>query len=110
MSMNDPQKLSSPIRIESTRQRNNQATLGEPRGLLGHANIACGLQAFHPHSLPECHDGVCNISKSMALSTRNANFRLMEGGPHNNHNINTSGLHGHSSGQNEGKNLFYGTA
>ncbi|GJN36417.1 hypothetical protein PR202_gb25276 [Eleusine coracana subsp. coracana] len=101
-SMNDPQKLSSPIRIESTRQQNNQATFDEPRGSLGHANIGGGLQSFHPHSLPECHDGICNIS-SMALSVRNTNFRLMEGGHINNHNISASGLHGHSSDQNEGK-------
>ncbi|KAK3137795.1 hypothetical protein QOZ80_5BG0457330 [Eleusine coracana subsp. coracana] len=99
-SMNDPQKLSSPIRIESTRQQNNQATFDEPRGSLGHANIGGGLQSFHPHSLPECHDGICNIS-SMALSVRNTNFRLMEGGHINNHNISASGLHGHSSDQNE---------
>ncbi|TVU18435.1 hypothetical protein EJB05_34536 [Eragrostis curvula] len=101
-SMSEPQKLSSPITIESTRQRNNQATLGEPSGSLGHANIGRGLQAFHPHSLPERHDGICNISKSMALTARNASFRLVEGGHHNNHNISSGDLHGHSCDQNEG--------
>jgi hypothetical protein len=101
-SINDSHKLSSPIIIESTNKRNNQAAPGEPRGSLGHANIGRGLQTFHPHSLPECHDGVYNTSKSMALSARNASFRLMEGGHHNNHDISSS-LHCHSSDQNEGK-------
>jgi hypothetical protein len=95
--MNDSQKLSLPIRIKSAHQRNNQADLGEPRGSLDHGNIGRGLQTFHPYSLPECHDGICNIS----ISARNASFRPLEGGRYNNHNI-SSRLHGHSSDQNEG--------
>ncbi|XP_062179715.1 protein MEI2-like 3 isoform X2 [Phragmites australis] len=100
-SMNGPQNLSSPIRIESTRQHSNQATLCVPSGSLGQGNFGCGLQAFHPHSLPEYHNGICNSSKSMASSARNASFRLTEGVDYNNRKVGSSDLHGHSSDQNE---------
>ncbi|KXG20999.1 protein MEI2-like 3 isoform X2 [Sorghum bicolor] len=100
-SVNAPQKLSSPIRIESTRQHSNQTALGEPSGSLGHGNFGGGLQAFHPHSLPEYHNGICNGSNSMTLNARNSNFRLTEGMDYNNHKVDHSDLHGHSSDQNE---------
>ncbi|CAD6273387.1 unnamed protein product [Miscanthus lutarioriparius] len=100
-SVNAPQKLSSPIRIESTRQHSNQTALGEPSGSLGHGNFGGGLQAFHPHSLPERHNGICNGSNSMTLNARNSNFRLTEGMDYNNHKVDHSDLHGHSSDQNE---------
>ena len=101
--MNAPQKLSLPIRIESTRQHSNQIALGEPSGSLGHGNFGGGLQAFHPHSLPEYHNGICNGANSMTLNARNSNFRLTEGMDYNNHKVDHNDLHGHSSDQNEGK-------
>lgn len=100
LSVNGPQKLSSPIRIESTRQHSNQAAFGEHRGLLGHGNFEGGVQAFHPHSLPECHNGSCNGAMSLPLNTRNSSFRLTEGVDYNNQ-IGSSELHGHSYDQNE---------
>jgi len=99
-SVNGSQKLSSPIRIEHVRQHNNQATLGEFNGSLGHGSYGRGLQAFHPHSLPECHNSICN-GKSMTLSTRNSSFRLTEGVDYNNQQICSSNHHGHSSDQSE---------
>ncbi|KAL6619872.1 hypothetical protein ACP70R_035011 [Stipagrostis hirtigluma subsp. patula] len=99
-SMNGPQKLSSPIRIESTRQHNNQI-VGEPSGSLGQGNIGRGFQAFHPHSLPECRNAICNSSKSMTLGARNGSFRLTEGVDYNIHKVGSSDHHCHSSGQNE---------
>ncbi|CAN6331707.1 unnamed protein product [Urochloa humidicola] len=100
-SPNGAQKLSSPIRIEPTRRHNNQATIGELNGSLGHGNFGPGLQAFHPHSLPECHNGISNGSKSITLSTRNSCFRLTEGVDYNNHKVCSSDHHGHSCNQNE---------
>ncbi|XP_066335433.1 protein MEI2-like 3 isoform X2 [Miscanthus floridulus] len=100
-SVNAPQKLSLPIRIESTRQHSNQIALGEPSGSLGHGNFGGGLQAFHPHSLPEYHNGICNGANSMTLNARNSNFRLNEGMDYNNHKVDHNDLHGHSSDQNE---------
>ncbi|CAN6345567.1 unnamed protein product, partial [Urochloa humidicola] len=100
-SPNGAQKLLSPIRIEPTRRHNNQATIGELNGSLGHGNFGPGLQAFHPHSLPECHNGISNGSKSMTLSTRNSGFRLTEGVDYNNHKVCSSDHHGHSCNQNE---------
>lgn len=100
-SVNSAQKLSSPIRIGPTRQHNNQANLCEPNGSLGHGNFGRGLQAFHPHSLPECHNGICNGSKSMTLGTRNSGVRLTEGADYNNHKVCSSDHHGHSSDQSE---------
>ncbi|KAL6865174.1 hypothetical protein ACP4OV_016325 [Aristida adscensionis] len=99
-SMNGPQKLSSPIRIESTRQQNNQVALGELSGSPGQANIGHGLQAFH-HSLSECRNGICNSSKSMTIAARNASFRLTEGVDYNIHKVGSNDLHGHSSCQSE---------
>ncbi|KAF8724786.1 hypothetical protein HU200_020720 [Digitaria exilis] len=100
-SANGSQKLSSPIRIEPTRQHYNQDAISELSGSLGHGNFGRGLQAFHPHSLPECHNGICNGSKSMALSTRNSGFRLSEGVDYNNHKVCPSDRHGRSSDHNE---------
>ncbi|AQK79650.1 protein MEI2-like 3-like isoform X2 [Zea mays] len=100
-SVNPPQKLSSPIRIESTQQHSNQTAFGEHSGSLGHGNFGGGLQAFHPHSLPECHNGICNGYNSMTLNARNSNFRFTEGIDYNNHKVDHSDLHGHSSDQNE---------
>ncbi|XP_062230444.1 protein MEI2-like 3 [Phragmites australis] len=99
-SMNGPQKLSSPIRIESTRQHSNQVTFGEPSGSLGQGKFGCELRAFHPHSLPECHSDICNSSK-LTLSARSPSFRLTEGMDYNNHKVSSSDLHGHFSDENE---------
>jgi hypothetical protein len=101
--MNSAQKLSSPIRIGPIRQHNNQANLGEPNGSLGHGNFGRGLQAFHPNSLPECHNGICNGSKSMTLNARNTGIRLTEGVDYNNHKLCSGDHHGHSSDQSEGE-------
>ncbi|KAJ1255167.1 hypothetical protein BS78_K283400 [Paspalum vaginatum] len=92
ISVNGPQKLSSPIRIESTRQNSNQTALG---------NFGGEVQAFHPHSLPECQSGNCNGSMAMTFTTRNSSFRLTEGMDYNNHKVGPTDLHGHSYDQNE---------
>lgn len=100
LSTNGPQKLSSPIRIESTRRHNNQAAIGELGGSLGQGNFGCGRQTFNPHSLPECHDSICNSSKSMTTSGRNATFRV-DGVDYNHlRKVGSGGLHGHSFDQN----------
>lgn len=99
-----PQKLSSPIRIEPTRQYNNQAAISELGGSLGQGNFGHGMQMFHPHSLPESHNGICNISKSMTSSGRSAGFRVDGVDYGHLQKVGSGSLHGHSFDQNnEGK-------
>lgn len=95
-----PQKLSSPIRIEPARQYNNQAAISELGGSLGQQNFGRGMQMFQPHSLPECHDGICNGSKSMASSGRNASFRVDGLDYSHLQKVGSGSLHGHSFDQN----------
>ncbi|CAM0958839.1 unnamed protein product [Alopecurus aequalis] len=95
-----PQKLSSPIRIEPTRQYNNQAAISELGGSLGQGNFGRGMQMFHPHSLPESHDSICNISKSMTSGGRNAGFRVDELDYSHLQKVGSGSLHGHSFDQN----------
>lgn len=94
---NGPQKLSSPIRIESTLQHNNQTALS---GSLGQGISGRGMHIFHPQSLPECQNGICNISKSMTSSGRNANFRVDGVDYSQLQQVNSGSLHGHSFDQN----------
>ena len=95
-----PQKLSSPIRIEPTRQYNNQAAISELGGSLGQGNFGRGMQMFHPHSLPECHDSICNSSKSMTSSSRNAGFRVDGVDYSHLQKVGSGSLHGRSFDQN----------
>ncbi|VAH12063.1 unnamed protein product [Triticum turgidum subsp. durum] len=92
-----PQKLSSPIRIEPTRQYNNQAAIGELGGSLGQGNFGQGMQMFHPHSLPESQNGICNISKSMTSSGRSAGFRVDGVDYSHLQKVGSGSLHGHSA-------------
>lgn len=95
-----PQKLSSPIRIEPTRQYNNQAAISELGGSLGQGNFGHGMQMFHPHSLPECQNGICNISKSMTSSGRSTGFRVDGVDYSHLQKVGSGSLHGHSFDQN----------
>ncbi|KAM0893792.1 hypothetical protein ACQ4PT_024894 [Festuca glaucescens] len=95
-----PQKLSSPIRIEPARQYNNQAAIIELGGSLGQGNFGRGMQMFHPHSLPECHNSICNSSKSMTSSGRSASFRGDGVDYSHPQKVGSSSLHGHSFDQN----------
>uniref|UniRef100_A0A452XIF0 Mei2-like C-terminal RNA recognition motif domain-containing protein n=1 Tax=Aegilops tauschii subsp. strangulata TaxID=200361 RepID=A0A452XIF0_AEGTS len=95
-----PQKLSSPIRIEPTRQYNNQAAISELGGSLGQGNFGHGMQMFHPHSLPESQNGICNISKSMTSSGRSAGFRVDGVDYSHLQKVGSGSLHGHSFDQN----------
>ncbi|KAL5202768.1 hypothetical protein ABZP36_013720 [Zizania latifolia] len=94
-----PQMLSSPIRIESTLQHNNQGTIGELSGSLGQGNFGHGIQTFHPHSLPEYHNSIGNSSKTMTVSGRNASSR-QDGVDNNIQKVGSAGLRGHSFDQN----------
>uniref|UniRef100_A0ACD5ZGB9 Uncharacterized protein n=1 Tax=Avena sativa TaxID=4498 RepID=A0ACD5ZGB9_AVESA len=95
-----PQKLSSPIRIEPTRQYNNQAAIGELGGSLGQGNFGRGMHMFHQHSLPECQNNICNSSKSMTSSGRSASFRGDGVDYSHLQKVGSGSLHGHSFDQN----------
>ncbi|KAM0907159.1 hypothetical protein ACQ4PT_016307 [Festuca glaucescens] len=94
-----PQKLSSPIRIEPTQQYNNQAAINELGGSLGQGNFGRGMHMFHPHSLPECHNSICNSSESMTSSGRRASFRGDGVDYSHLQKVGSDSLHGHSFDQ-----------
>lgn len=99
ISTTGPQILSSPIRIKSTLQHNNQASVGDLSGPLGQGNFGRGIQTLHPRSLPEHHNRICNNSKSMTVSGRNASSR-QDGVDHNIQKVGPAGFCGHSFDQN----------
>ncbi|GMH15078.1 hypothetical protein Nepgr_016919 [Nepenthes gracilis] len=72
-----PSSLSSYLAVESV---GNQLGISEPHNSLG--NIKCdfrGLPTFHPHSLPECHDGLANGAPCCSIgcgSYGNRSFRI----------------------------------
>uniref|UniRef100_A0A0E0DKR6 RRM domain-containing protein n=1 Tax=Oryza meridionalis TaxID=40149 RepID=A0A0E0DKR6_9ORYZ len=99
ISTTGPQILSSPIRIKSTLQHNNQASVGDLNGPLGQGNFGRGIQTLHPRSLPEHHNRICNNSKSMTVSGRNASSR-QDGVDHNIQKVGPAGFCGHSFDQN----------
>ncbi|XP_072978531.1 protein MEI2-like 4 isoform X1 [Typha angustifolia] len=56
-----PQTLASPARISSVGNHSNQSVNGELSHSLGQMNFGFqGMHSFHPHSLPEYHNGVAN--------------------------------------------------
>uniref|UniRef100_A0A0D9WBR0 RRM domain-containing protein n=1 Tax=Leersia perrieri TaxID=77586 RepID=A0A0D9WBR0_9ORYZ len=99
ISTSGSQMLSSPIRIKSTLQRNSQAAIGDLSGSHGQGNFGQGIQTLHPRSLPEHNSSICNSSKSMTLSVRNASSR-QDGVDNNIQKVGSAGFCSHSFDQN----------
>ncbi|XP_020110261.1 protein MEI2-like 4 isoform X2 [Ananas comosus] len=117
--------VSSPVRVASLNHHNGNQSLHE----LSHSLGFQGIPPFHPHSLPEHHNGVVNGTpyNSTAISAVgiNINSRLAEGADnrhlhkvnghsfdHNNNAFVGSGngscpLHGHQYGWNNSSSAFH---
>eukprot|EP00262_Sarcandra_glabra_P005488 TRINITY_DN1713_c0_g1_i1.p1 TRINITY_DN1713_c0_g1~~TRINITY_DN1713_c0_g1_i1.p1 ORF type:complete len:1008 (-),score=222.38 TRINITY_DN1713_c0_g1_i1:548-3571(-) len=104
-----PHTLSSPVTAASVGNHNNQPGLSEASHSLGQMKF--GLQCmstFHPHSLPEYHDGVSsgvpyNSPGTMSGMAANINSRQGEG-MDNRHisGVSSGGFNSHSFELNDG--------
>ncbi|XP_058092930.1 protein MEI2-like 4 isoform X2 [Magnolia sinica] len=104
-----PHSLSSPIRVASVSNHSSHSGIGEPSHSLGHMKFGFqGMPTFHPHSLPEYHDGVANAVAynspgTMSAISANITSRPAEGVDNRHiHRVTSNGLNnGHSFELNE---------
>ncbi|KAF8400076.1 hypothetical protein HHK36_015951 [Tetracentron sinense] len=98
-----PSSLPSPVRVAST---GHQSSLGDSSHSLGQMKFGFqGMRTFHPHSLPDYHDGLANgvpyrsLGTMVAMATNNSP-RPSEG--IDNRHIPRVGSNGHTIELNDG--------
>ncbi|XP_008791022.1 protein MEI2-like 4 isoform X2 [Phoenix dactylifera] len=103
-----PQSLSSPVRIASVGNRSNQSIHGELSQPLGQMSFGFqNLPGFHPHSLPEYHNGLTNgipYSSSNTMSSMGVNVNSGPADGIDNrhiHQVGSGSFSSHSFGRNE---------
>ncbi|XP_077212120.1 MEI2-like protein 1 isoform X2 [Tasmannia lanceolata] len=101
--------LSSPVRVGSLGNHGNQPGLGEPGHLLGQMKFGFqGIPTFHPHSLPEYHDGLTsgvpyNSPGPVSGMAMGVNSRPVEGIDNRHiHGVGSGALNNHSFELNDG--------
>ncbi|OVA17369.1 RNA recognition motif domain [Macleaya cordata] len=100
LSSSVPQSFPSPVRVASI---GNQSGIGEPSPSLGQMELGFrGMPSFHPHSLPEYHDGLANGIPYSSSSTMAANISPLTSEELDNRHIRRVGSNAHSIELNEG--------